>query len=96
MVITTASSAYLITVFGATGAQGGSVVRHLIASTKAYRIRCVTRDLERAAAKDLKGKGCEVVQFDLGSGSDGELAEVVKGAHFVFVSITFVYIALRD
>jgi uncharacterized protein YbjT (DUF2867 family) len=81
----TDSNSPSITVFGATGIQGGSVVRHLIASDKPYRIRAVTRDPTKPSAKSLEDQGVEVVKADLGS-SD-EIEKVVKGQDLVFVSV---------
>lgn len=55
----------LITVFGATGTQGGSVIRTIIADpelSKEFRIRAVTRDLSKPKAKALAEQGIEVIQ----------------------------------
>lgn len=54
----------LITVFGATGNQGGSVIEALLADEtlrKEFKIRAITRDTSKPAAKALEGKGVEVV-----------------------------------
>jgi hypothetical protein len=54
----------LITVFGATGNQGGSVIRAIQADpalSKEFKIRGITRDPSKPAAKDLAAKGVEVV-----------------------------------
>jgi len=54
----------IITVFGATGRQGGSVIRCLLTDPKTfaeYHIRAVTRDIFRPAAQQLKKQGVEVV-----------------------------------
>jgi uncharacterized protein YbjT (DUF2867 family) len=53
-----------LVVFGATGAQGGSVVRVILGDTKTaaeYHVRAVTRDASRPAAQDLIKLGAEVV-----------------------------------
>ena len=54
----------LITVFGATGTQGGSVVEALL-QDKSLRIRGVTRNASSEAAKSLASKGVEVVTANL-------------------------------
>lgn len=54
----------LITVFGATGVQGGSVIRAILNDatlSKEFKIRGVTRDTSKPAAKELEAKGVEVV-----------------------------------
>lgn len=56
--------AKLITVFGATGNQGGSVIRAILADPKLkgeFNIRGVTRDLSKPAAEELKKMGVELV-----------------------------------
>lgn len=54
-----------ILVIGGTGAQGGSVARHLLAEGRC-RVRCLTRRLESMAAMALADAGAEVVLGDLG------------------------------
>jgi uncharacterized protein YbjT (DUF2867 family) len=54
----------IITVFGATGNQGGSVVKAILGNvelSKTYKIRAVTRDVSKPSATALKEKGVEVV-----------------------------------
>lgn len=84
MVATQDTSAPLIVVFGATGTQGGSVIDHLISSSKSYRIRAVTRDPSKPSGKKLEEKGCEVVKAEMGEKE--EVEEAVKGSEVVFVS----------
>lgn len=45
----------LITVFGATGAQGGSVVRQLLKDNR-WKVRGVTRDVNSEKSKELASK----------------------------------------
>jgi uncharacterized protein YbjT (DUF2867 family) len=48
---------------GATGRQGGAVIRHLL--PKGWKLRALTRDPGSHSARSLKDKGVEVVQGDL-------------------------------
>lgn len=55
----------VLTVFGATGAQGGSVVRAISKHSRLaeeYKIRAVTRDVAKPAAKALEKQGIDVIQ----------------------------------
>lgn len=54
----------LITVFGATGQQGGGVARALLA-TQRWRVRAVTRRPHSAPALALAGLGAQICQADL-------------------------------
>ena len=54
----------LITVFGATGNQGGSVIKAILEDaqlSKEYQIRGITRDTSKKSAQDLAKQGVEVV-----------------------------------
>ena len=60
----------LLTVFGATGLQGGSVVNYVLQNSelsKIYRLRGITRDVTKPAAVALKEKGVEIVKVSLSS-----------------------------
>lgn len=53
-----------LTVFGATGNQGGSVIKAVLADpvlSKEFKIRGVTRDASKPAAQKLAAQGVEVV-----------------------------------
>jgi uncharacterized protein YbjT (DUF2867 family) len=52
-----------VLVTGATGRQGGAVVRHLL--PKGWQLRALTRNPSSSAARDLTSQGVEVVQGDL-------------------------------
>jgi len=54
----------IVTVFGATGKQGSSVVRALLADG-GFHVRGVTRNPNSSAAKALKSQGVEVVEGNL-------------------------------
>ncbi|CAH6786750.1 Nmral1 [Phodopus roborovskii] len=72
----------LVVVFGATGAQGGSVARTLL-EDGTFRVRVVTRNPEQRAAQELKLQGAEVVQGDQDDEASMELA--LTGAHATFI-----------
>lgn len=56
----------IITVFGATGSQGGGLVRAILADKNSeFSVRAVTRDLQSDKAKALADLGAELVQADL-------------------------------
>lgn len=58
----------LITVFGATGNQGGSMINHILADPqlhKEFKIRGITRDTTKPAAQELQKRGVEVVTVSL-------------------------------
>lgn len=55
----------LLTVFGATGQQGGNLISFILARpglSQLYKLRGVTRDIRKPAAVALSGKGVEMVQ----------------------------------
>lgn len=55
----------VITVFGATGNQGGSVIKHILADpslSKGFTIRGVTRDTSKPAAQSLSKQGVQLVK----------------------------------
>ena len=57
-----------IVVFGATGKQGGSVAKSILADSKAtsqFRVKAVTRDPAKDSAKALTSLGAEVVAVSL-------------------------------
>ncbi|OBW63642.1 MAG: Uncharacterized protein AUREO_062920 [Aureobasidium pullulans] len=76
----------LITVFGATGNQGGSVIKHILADSQLsaeFKIRGITRDVNKPAAKALSDKGVELVTADLND--KASVAEAIKDSHTVFL-----------
>ena len=78
----------LITVFGATGAQGGGLARAILADTSGnFAVRAVTRKPDSDAAKALAGAGAEVVAADLDDGTS--VAHAMRGAHGAFCITNF-------
>ena len=76
----------ILTVIGATGQQGGSVVRYVSQHprlAREFKIRAVTRDPSKAAFPD----GIEVVQANLNEVES--LKQVFKGSHTVFAATNY-------
>jgi uncharacterized protein YbjT (DUF2867 family) len=70
-----------IVVFGATGSQGGAVVKALLLSGT-WEVAAVTRYPASAAAAALQVTGADIIRADLLSQAD--VAAAVKGAYGVF------------
>src|SRR5262245_25178199 len=69
-----------ILVTGATGRQGGAVVRHMLG--KGWRLRALTRRPEGAFARELSHQGVEIVQGDLEH--PASLDTALRGAYGVY------------
>ncbi|KAL8880666.1 MAG: hypothetical protein Q9198_001967 [Flavoplaca austrocitrina] len=73
----------LLTVFGATGLQGGSLLRYLLKRAdvlKIYRLRGVTRNTKKPAAVALEEAGVEMADMD----DAVSLRSAVAGSNAVF------------
>ena len=66
-----------VLVAGATGRQGGAVVRHML--PKGWTLRALTRNPKSYAARQLAEKGVELVQGDL-----DDPASLERAAHGVY------------
>jgi uncharacterized protein YbjT (DUF2867 family) len=77
----------IIAVVGATGAQGGSLVRSLLADpSRRFAVRAITRNRRSEAAQELARLGAEVVTADI---DDQEsLEQAFAGAHGAYC-VTF-------
>ena len=77
----------IITVFGATGAQGGGLVRAILNdSNSEFSVRAVTRDVNSDKAKALAKQGAELVSADV---EDKEsIKNALKGAYGAYF-VTF-------
>ena len=75
----------IITVFGATGAQGGGLVRAILADKNSeFSVRAVTRDTNSEKAKELSQLGAQVVTADIDDvQSIKKVLEGAYGAYFV-------------
>jgi uncharacterized protein YbjT (DUF2867 family) len=70
----------IIAVTGATGQQGGVVARKLLAD--GWKVRALTRDVDKPVAQELKALGAEIVPGDLDDRS--QLDAAFNGAYGVF------------
>lgn len=79
------SSKKIITVFGATGAQGGGLARAILSDKNSpFAVRAVTRDINSDKAKELSQLGAEVVAADIDDKQSVENAlKDAYGAFFV-------------
>jgi len=80
-----AANTKLVTVFGATGSQGGSVVNAVLSG--GYKVRGVTRHPDKA--DQLRQKGVDVVKGDIAVDSVDQLANVMKGSYGAFLLTNF-------
>ncbi|TVY80730.1 NmrA-like family domain-containing protein [Lachnellula suecica] len=79
------ASKKVLVVFGATGVQGGSVVKAFLGDSKlkeSWTVRGVTRDTSKPSAKALEAQGAETVAADLNDASS--LKAAIKGAYAVY------------
>ncbi len=77
----------IIAVVGATGAQGGGLVRAILNDRSGeFAARALTRDLHSDKAKELAGMGAEVVAADVDDA--GSLEKAFQGAHGAYC-VTF-------
>lgn len=75
----------LLTIFGATGNQGGSVISVILGSqslSSKYALRAITRDTSKPNAQALASKGVELAKADLND--KASIAEAIKGSYGVF------------
>ncbi|KAK9770840.1 hypothetical protein AB5N19_03332 [Seiridium cardinale] len=81
----------LLTVFGATGRQGGSVIDAVSNDrilNQQYKIRGITRDSSKDNCLSLKQRGVEVVEADA---NESSLANVLDGSHAVFIVTSTIF-----
>ena len=69
-----------VLVTGATGRQGGAVIRHMLG--KGWKLRALTRSPNSRAAQELTRQGVEVVQGDLED--PASLERATRGVHGVY------------
>ena len=78
--------AKIITVVGATGAQGKGVVRAFL-NNPAYHVRAITRNPSSEAGKALAAQGAEVVAADLND--PASLQTAFAGSHIIYAVTNF-------
>lgn len=86
MTISTDPSGLLFVVVGSTGQQGSSVIKAIEASPAPYRVRGLTRDPTKPAARALEARGVHVVATD--AIQEVELEKAFEGATYVFAMTT--------
>lgn len=88
---TTKKKKTVVTVLGALGAQGGSVVNSLLEEEEGgaatFQIRAVTRSVDSGAARALQEKGVEIVGGDVKR--PATLSQAFAGADAAFVVVNF-------
>ena len=78
----------IIAIVGATGAQGGSLARAILADKSGqFAVRAITRNPDGDRAKALKKAGAEVVRADLDD--EGSLKKAFTGAYGAFCITNF-------
>ena len=86
----------ILTIFGATGNQGGSVIDVILASNdlrQKYSLRGITRNASTSHAQSLVDKGVEMVSANL---NDVEsLRRAIRGSYGVFGLTNFVRIPVK-
>lgn len=81
------SSKKIITIFGATGAQGGGLARAILNDPNSeFAVRAVTRDIYSERAKELAGMGAELVAADIDD--KASIQKALEGAYGAFF-VTF-------
>ena len=74
------NSEKVVLVTGATGRQGGAVIRHM--RPKGWKQRALTRNTNSYAAQELARQGVELVQGDLED--PASLGRAVRGAYGIY------------
>jgi hypothetical protein len=77
----------ILTVIGATGTQGSSVIDAMLTLGNEWSLRAITRQPTSQAAQTLQKKGIEVVGADLGDVAS--LKAAFEGSHAVFAVTDF-------
>ncbi|KAJ7100525.1 hypothetical protein C8R44DRAFT_988537 [Mycena epipterygia] len=87
--VTQLTSAPLVAVVGATGNQGGSVIKALAESDKPYRVWAFTRDPTKPASLELVKLGVEIVVVSLVVENKAAVYKAFLGADVAFLVTNF-------
>jgi uncharacterized protein YbjT (DUF2867 family) len=87
MTISQEISAPLVVVVGATGTQGGSVIKALAESDRPYRIRGLTRDPSKPVALNLADQGVNIFSVSISIDNVENVRKAFEGANIIFVSL---------
>ncbi|KAK4076738.1 uncharacterized protein Triagg1_4341 [Trichoderma aggressivum f. europaeum] len=80
----------VLTVFGATGNQGGAVIQSILqhaSFSKEYKLRGVTRSLENDRSVELVRQGVQMVQADMND--EAAVRKAIEGSDVVFAMTNF-------
>ena len=91
------ASKQLLTTFGATGNQGGSIISTVLSHanlSEKYALRGITRDPNSAKSQSLISKGVEMIRANLDD--PDSLRTAVRGAHGVFGVTDFWAVMSKD
>ena len=78
----------ILTIFGATGAQGGGLARAALADPQQrFAVRAVTRKPDAPAAAALRAAGAEIVTADMDDAAS--VARVLRGSHAAYCVTNF-------
>ncbi|PVI00326.1 NAD(P)-binding protein [Periconia macrospinosa] len=80
----------LFTIYGATGQQGGALIRYLLKHprfSKIYKLRGITRDSSKPRAQALAQQGVVMVEADMND--PDSLKRATQGSHIVFAMTDF-------
>ena len=77
----------IIAVIGATGAQGGGLVRAILNDKEAspFSIRALTRNPNKETAEVLRQAGADVVAFDMDNSDPIEMSKALENVYGLFV-----------
>ncbi|KAF4990567.1 hypothetical protein FGRMN_8382 [Fusarium graminum] len=85
--MSTDSQKKTVVVIGATGLQGGSVVKELVQASDRYIVRGLTRNVSSPKAEALKKLGVEMQQAD--NDDPESMRRAFQGAHIIFAMTDF-------